>query len=287
MSLIKVGSSVVKTDAFSNKYEVVTSASTSVFNTGFDISSTTVVVYVDGVRQQADAYSVSGARQITLSDTVVSGTAVAITAMDTSPVTNLAAKADKVSGTPTDKIAKLTSTGNLADAGFLAADVVVKSGTPVSGDMLTFNGTNWVSLLKGAANLKMFMNAAGTTQEWASGMALLTGVRDPDTVGGTQVFSGLGFKPSMVLGFVGSNTAKGYWSVGAYDGGTSACIAGVGGGLTFGGAQFLSACEVWGVTGNSAVGTSLDTGGFTVTWTRTGSPTGNADEIRMFFICFR
>ena len=63
--------------------------------------------------------------------------------------------------------------------------------------------------------------------------------------------------------------------------------AGVGGGLTFGGAQFLSAFEVWGVTGNYAVGTSLDTNGFTVTWTRTGSPTGNADEIRMFFICFR
>jgi hypothetical protein len=97
MSLIKVGSSVVKTDAFSNKYEVVTSASTSVFNTGFDISSATVVVYVDGVRQQASAYSVSGARQITLSETVVSGTAVAISAMDTSPVTNLSAKANAAS----------------------------------------------------------------------------------------------------------------------------------------------------------------------------------------------
>jgi len=97
MSLIKVGSSVVKTDAFSNKYEVVTTTTSGVFNTNFDISSATVVVYVDGVRQQASAYSVSGARQITLSETVVSGTSVAITAMDTSPVTNLAAKANLAS----------------------------------------------------------------------------------------------------------------------------------------------------------------------------------------------
>jgi len=137
MSLIKVGSSVVKTDAFSNKYEVVTSASTSVFNTDFDISSSTVVVYIDGVRQQASAYSVTGARQITLSEAVVSGTSVAISAMDTSAITNFASKADKVTGM-------------------------------VSGDSQVYNGSLWVP---SQPNRKNFI-INGCARLWQRGISV-------------------------------------------------------------------------------------------------------------------
>jgi hypothetical protein len=54
------------------------------------------------------------------------------------------AKADKVAGTPTNKIAKLDSSGNLAATSFVDSDVVVKSGTPATGDGLFFNGSLWV-----------------------------------------------------------------------------------------------------------------------------------------------
>ncbi|MEJ5360207.1 MAG: hypothetical protein WHT06_16215 [Desulfobacterales bacterium] len=64
---------------------------------------------------------------------------------DSSSVTSaLAGKADKVSGATANRVAKLDSNGNLAQAGFLDSDVVVKTGSPSLGDGLVFNGSLWV-----------------------------------------------------------------------------------------------------------------------------------------------
>jgi len=126
----------------------------------------------------------------------------------------------------------------------------------------------------GAANLKQFMNAGATAPEWAVGIKIGTFTRAQDGASASVAYTGVGFKPSMVIflagvaavvgGSVGfSNGTNHYLSAEATNGthrfDTTACI------LTFD-------AGTWETNATIA---SLDSDGFTLAWTKAGSsPSG-------------
>jgi hypothetical protein len=125
-------------EVFANKYEITTTSGTTAFSTDFDIDEDAMAVYIDGVRQKSSAYTVSG-REITLSETVVSGTELAVVAMEADAVQAMSAKADKVSGGTTGNLIELSATGNLVDAG-VSADSVIEVVNTFSRKNVIING---------------------------------------------------------------------------------------------------------------------------------------------------
>jgi len=63
-------------------------------------------------------------------------------------------------------------------------------GSDADGDTYQRAAGELARLAKGGANLKYFMNAAGTLPEWASGIKIGTFDRDTATATGTQAISG-------------------------------------------------------------------------------------------------
>jgi len=138
----------------------------------------------------------------------------------------------------------------------------------------------------GTANQKLFMNAAGTAQEFAAGISIVSTTWDVSTTGSFAI-TGAGFKPKAVvalsalgstfgssIGFTvgsagynlfnnGANTA-GQWST---DGGTLVVLRTSAGGT------------------DQAVLTlaSLDADGVTLTKSKSGAPTGTGSLYLLFF----
>ena len=54
-------------------------------------------------------------------------------------------------------------------------------------------------LAKGAANLKLFMNAGATAPEWAAGIKIGEFTRSIAAASGDVGYTGVGFKPSAVI----------------------------------------------------------------------------------------
>lgn len=136
-------------------------------------------------------------------------------------------------------------------------------------------------LLVGAANLRFFMKADGSTPEWAVGIKVGTITRNMATVSGDQSYTGVGFKPSNVI-FISAIAAAGA-SVGFDDASTHGLIA-------------ISATTP--VYGNSAhcilvsdgsnycqgVVKTLDSDGFTITYAKGASASGT---LSIHYIAFR
>jgi hypothetical protein len=142
------------------------------------------------------------------------------------------------------------------------------------------------ALAKGAANLKMFMNAGATAPEWAGGLKIGSFTRDISTATGTQAVSGVGFKPSVILFIQGQSGGTPNASIGFSDGTSHYSVlsdyhtAGTWHAGTF-------CIYYYGSTGPiSYTGTvsSLDADGFTVSWIKTGSPTGT---IFIYYLALR
>jgi len=74
----------------------------------------------------------------------------------------------------------------------------------------------------GAANLKQFMDAAGTAAEWATGSYSGTFTRAMDAASGDVAYTGVGFKPSAII-IIATLVAKSY-SVGLATAGRSCAI---------------------------------------------------------------
>ncbi|MEN6619982.1 MAG: hypothetical protein ABFD50_00305 [Smithella sp.] len=136
------------------------------------------------------------------------------------------------------------------------------------------------SLAAGAANLKMFMNAGATAPEWAVGIKILSITRDLTASGGDVAYTGVGFKPSALIAISGSSSYG--ISVGFADAETPGVgILSYSGGYTTG---------VWLINSSSGAATAAaickttDADGFTLTWTKSGSPTGT---LPAHIICLR
>jgi hypothetical protein len=145
-------------------------------------------------------------------------------------------------------------------------------------------GTSPLALLSLVANQKLFGNAAGTAPEFATGVKIINSTRSSTAANGNVAYTGVGFKPSLVLALMSSSGALGRWSIGGMDGTTSyslytnelgntQTIATYAGAVTASGGSQLAAYS------------SFDVDGFTITWTKTGAPA--ADTYSLIFICFR
>ena len=142
------------------------------------------------------------------------------------------------------------------------------------------------ALALGAANLKLFMNAAGTANEYASGITITTFTRDTATASGDQAITGVGFKPSNAIFIATVNDSAGRMSIGL-DNGTAK----------------LTMIDYYNTTANtyyivntksiyiddgagvrySGLISALGADGCTITWTREGEPTGTITVAAIFF----
>lgn len=97
--------------------------------------------------------------------------------------------------------------------------------------------------------------------------------RDTTTASGTQAITGVGFKPSAVIFFSNINTTTAV-SVGMDNTTTTTNYFGTGSGNFAGsGSASITGYVSGGNTYDGKI-TSMDDDGFTITWTKTGSPTG-------------
>ncbi len=145
----------------------------------------------------------------------------------------------------------------------------------------------WADLAKGAANLKMFMNAGATAPEWAAGFYVHSTTRDMTAATGDVAYTGAGFKPFLIIAFstVESTTAMSIGFATATVQGNIAdySLASTGANSWAPGGEL---CALF-TTGSGVrqLGSlkTMDADGFTLTWTKTGSPTGIANLIFLLF----
>ena len=155
-----------------------------------------------------------------------------------------------------------------------------------AGDLVQGTGNDAGEVLSiGAANLKAFVNAAGSKIEWAGGIKVGTFERDTATAAGTQAISGVGFKPSHVLFMAVIPTTR-ELSFG-FDDGTNAYSIYNYGDVTDN--QWLSSTTYStflrqaGSKDYAERITTLGADGFTITWTKAGDKTGTATIHYMAF----
>ncbi len=152
----------------------------------------------------------------------------------------------------------------------------------VAGDLPYYSDTNVLARLpKGAANTHLLMNAGATAPEYANPIKLVNFSRDTATASGTQAITGVGFKPNYVIFFV--SYFGGASSTVGFDNGTDHTqIYYLGSFVVAYGQSILVGSDVGNY--NTAYITTIGTDGFTLTWTKTGSPTGTAYGSAL---CFR
>lgn len=151
------------------------------------------------------------------------------------------------------------------------------------GDMWYRASSIFTRLAKGSANYKMFMNAGGTAPEWAQGIKVITSTRDMTAASGDVAYTGVGFKPSLIIfqGAVHTHLVPGWGVVDAtskhfvsYDNVGNCYRAGTDWAfLIIGGPNY-----------QGAILKTFDADGFTLTWTKSGSPSGT---ITFSAKCFR
>lgn len=147
-------------------------------------------------------------------------------------------------------------------------------GSDADGDMYYRASSALARLAKGTANYRLFMDGAGNGPEWATGEKLGSFTIDLST-SGAQAITGVGFKPSQLELMYGIDNT-GYFGVGWTDGTVMFMVsdrrAGTSGTYYHDDSKVIYYSD--GTNANTAVLTSFDSDGFTITKTKTSSPTG-------------
>lgn len=157
-------------------------------------------------------------------------------------------------------------------------------GSDADGDMYFRASGVLARLAKGAANLKMFMNAGATAPEWALGVYGGSFTRTLNAAGADVAYTGVGFKPSALF-FVGT--------VGGLE--VTYCIGitlggGVGASIVHYDTHMVCNSEAWcfynstGTQYQAAQLLSFDADGFTLRWTSTSDLAGTGT---CRFVAFR
>ena len=149
----------------------------------------------------------------------------------------------------------------------------------------TLTVSDTMTLALGAANLKWFMNAAGTAPEWASGISIKQFTYDCNTAAGNVAYTGIGFQPVAIIML--------YMLDGTYNWGVGYIVSALGqGSVTLAGATqecLNSNSKIIYAQQSSSLITygdlnALNADGFQIGWTKTGSPT---QTLNCHAICFR
>lgn len=154
------------------------------------------------------------------------------------------------------------------------------------GDLLYTSSANTLARLAiGAANSKLFTNAAGNAPEYAAGIKVYTLSRDLTASSGDVAYTDCGFKPSAII-FLSSSDGTAGMSIGMDDATNHYCVYynQPTADNTF--KVALSSIYIQPVNGavQSALVKTMDAAGFTLTWTKTGSPTGTGS---IYYMAFR
>lgn len=156
--------------------------------------------------------------------------------------------------------------------------------TGVDGKTLTVNDN--LTLALGSADLKQFMNAAGTALEWDSGLKIGTFTYDTATATGTQAITGVGFKPKLIIIFAALDATKEN-SIGVSDGSAQYCQYDYGA-VDADKRRFNTTNAIWLQQGASDIATAtispIGADGFTINWNKAGAKTGTAT---LFYIAIR
>ena len=135
----------------------------------------------------------------------------------------------------------------------------------------------------GAANTKLFMNAAATALGWAVGMKVVAFTRAMDAATGTVDITGAGFMPSAAI-VIGNVNSLHTVSIGVQAATTKGCMGMLTGGSTWysvaGGLVFLS--EGAGLNQTASVSAWIADGA-TFSWTRTGATAAGTAYMTAFF----
>jgi len=157
-------------------------------------------------------------------------------------------------------------------------------GSDADGDMYYRASSLLARLAKGTANHKLFMNAAGTAPEWASGIAIISSTRLMDAATGDVAYTGAGFKPSHVIVFANvATTTMACWGMASGTPSDESIHYNYDGIVNHGGV-FIYLNEASGKR-QTAVMKTMDADGFTLTWTLTGATTSATASL--YFLCLR
>lgn len=175
----------------------------------------------------------------------------------------------------------LSGTTTCTAATFVNPTISVASST--NGDMWYQAGGTVARLAKGTANHKLFQHASTGIPEWASGIKVYEGSINLATGSSDISYAGVGFKPSAIQVFCGTGNAQSMngWGSSGQDNSCTGYKASVGFFYAADLIIFLTDGNNW---SNSAVLKSMDSDGFTLTWTVVGSSIGT---IVMSVLCFR
>jgi hypothetical protein len=160
-------------------------------------------------------------------------------------------------------------------------------GSDADGDMYYRASSVLARLAKGTANYKLFMNAGATAPEWSSGIYVGTFTRAMDATGApTDVsYTGLPFKPSALIIF--SSLGNASLSAGIADSSHSYVQSVYGGATTYydpNDSNCIWIIEQSGKEQKASLKT-FDSNGFTLTWTKVGSP--ESATAQNYYIAFR
>lgn len=138
-----------------------------------------------------------------------------------------------------------------------------------------------LALTGAGANLKLFINAAGTAPEWSKGISVGSADYNIATPIGDVAYAGIGFKPSYILMLTNVPNTYGM-SVGVGNVAAAYCIYNKSGGVMWPG---LNLIVVFATENDyiTAVIKSMDTDGFTIAYNKVNNPTGIATHIWMAF----
>lgn len=127
-------------------------------------------------------------------------------------------------------------------------------------------------------------NGAGADPSWASPIKILEGSRDLTAASGAVAYTGLGFQPTGIIVLAGINGAV-HQSWGFANSVITSGIVHMVYDTTLLSAVANRLIHLQPSSGNNqiAVLTSYDADGFTLTWTKTGSPTGTGT---LLFLCY-
>jgi len=133
---------------------------------------------------------------------------------------------------------------------------------------------NLIGALTKIANAKLFINAAGNGFDYSNGIKFLTATRDMATASGSQAITGTGFKPSALIIFAEiAPTAKASWGLSDASNRAALFIYGSNFNDSNNVVVYLKTDDS---NYNYAALASMDSGGFTLNWTKVGSQTGTA-----------